>query len=61
MDGFKFSGSIPILSLSADGLEKNVYMFSPEWQRLYGASTLSDADVMRMLSGRSAALSERAM
>jgi uncharacterized protein (DUF4415 family) len=45
-DGFKVGRGASILKINTDHLSQNLYMFSPDWQRVKGASKLSDDQLL---------------
>lgn len=45
MDGFQLGAKPAILKVETDNLSQTMYMFSPEWQRVQGASMLTDAEL----------------
>lgn len=58
--GFKLGKKPSLLSIPLDGLEQDLYLFSPEWQRIQGASKLSDDEILGLLGEQDKVAIERA-
>ena len=50
--GFKVTGTPSILNIPTESIRKYVYMFSPEWQRMQGASKLTDEQLLLELDSQ---------
>ena len=47
--GFNLGKKPSILKVETDGLSSEMFMFSPEWQKVQGASKISDMDLLAQI------------